>query len=97
MGKNCVESRKRSCKIFDRRAEVAVELFYRSKSGTRFDAGIRRRHSETVPFFFFGILRGKKQGFPPPARRAAFGHVKNQEPEPFSVRAGRLGEMFYCY
>src|SRR5947207_8327397 len=60
VGKNGVESRISLRKILNRGAKAGVELLHGSKSSARFNAGIRGRHADAIPFFFLRIFRGKK-------------------------------------
>src|SRR5260370_41427188 len=60
IGKNRVEVWKCLRKILDSGAKVALERFDGNKSRARFDARIRWRHAESVPFFLLRILRREK-------------------------------------
>src|SRR5258708_7048820 len=88
IGKNRMEVRKCLGKIFDNKAEVAVERFYGNKSGASFDARVRGRHADAVPFFFLRIFYGKKESFARSALDVALlTRGKNNQTTPSSIVA----------
>src|SRR6266699_54785 len=59
IGKNRVEVRNRPRKILDSGTHF-LERFHAGETRASFDAGIRRRHADAIPFFFLRIFHGKK-------------------------------------
>jgi hypothetical protein len=96
IGKNRIEVRKRLRKILDHGAEVALKRFHCNKSRARFDAGIRGRHANAIPFFFLQILCGKKKSFARNIRDVALlASRKDNQPGAFFIVAGQVVEILF--
>src|SRR5882762_6414858 len=96
IGKNRIEIRKCLRKILDHGAEVALERFYGNKSCARFNARVRRRHANAVPFFFLRILCGEKKCFARNIRDIALlTPGKDNQAGAFFVVAGEVVEILF--